>query len=256
MAEDSFRLFSPLTYYVNTLATIDNDVREAVLAKNQQKIGELSEIARQAHNVFICIDSNWHAFLLLIPSRVAVEHLPGFYTDTQLNDPFEVPQELFCWKCELRYEDVNMRTYEISFRMDLMNRIAKAVKKSFFIGQYCVGPKGMQIAAMKAAPHHYNAIINDCVEFSREMCLQLLGRSSNWREIEKTVEENIKQACATGLSIERLSRNSKSSGYSANFLLGGSDVSTFMSIQTSKILIVMFLLIYPFIVALLVKYVF
>ena len=212
MTANTFKIINPLAYHVNTVEKIDAQVRTAFVANDQKTLRELSLENRTNFDTFICVNSYWHAFLLLIPSKEQTSINYGLYSPDELNDVSKVEGLLFVWVCELRYDNMSQRTYLIDFRMAMFDTVEKTIKKSYFIGTFHVGLKGVQISALEAAPHHYNAIINDCVEFSKEMCLRLLAHSTNWLDIQDSVEKNIKEASATGLSIERLSRGNKLSG--------------------------------------------
>lgn len=113
----------------------------------------------------------------------------------------------------------------------------------------------LQFVALRAAPHRYSVLLEDCVEFAKEFCVQTLAYSSNWRELEEQVHSNIQRATATGFSAERLSRNIRSSGWLGNTFLGGIDVSSAMSNRYTLPLLfalVFFLFVYPIVVAVIV----
>ena len=98
---------------------------------------------------------------------------------------------------------------------------------AFFMGKYNgVSANAFQFAVLRAAPHRYNAIINDCVEFSKEFCLCLLSYCTNWRTLEEEINRRIKEVSTTGLSVERLSRRVHSSGKVGYSSLTGVDISS------------------------------
>ena len=69
----------------------------------------------------------------------------------------------------------------------------------YYIGSYQgMAVIALQFAALRAAPHRYDAILSDCVEFSKEFCVVLLSYCSNWKQLEKPVSSCIKEASATG----------------------------------------------------------
>ena len=125
-----------------------------------------------------------------------------------------------------------------------------------------VCPIAFQFAALRSVPHRYNALLSDCVEFSKEFCISALSYCSNWKQLEEQVVSRIKKASATGLSLEKLSRKVRVAGWFGNFSLGGTDVTTLLSGRSGIViaLIVLFLLVYPIfvavVVALVLKYFF
>lgn len=146
-------------------------------------------------------------------------------------------------------EDQRQRMYKIRKDVQLFRDIRKRIKKHFYIGRFKqITLNALQFVALRAAPHRYSVLLEDCVEFAKEFCVQTLAYSSNWREIEEQVHNNIKRATATGFSAERLSRNIRSSGWLGNTFLGGMDVSNVMSSRyrlPAVIALVLFLLLYP-----------
>ena len=66
---------------------------------------------------------------------------------------------------------------------------------------------------------------------------------------------NIAKATASGFSVEKLSRNIRSSGWLGNTFLGGVDVSSWLSNRHGVAMVVclgLFLLIYPVVVTVIV----
>ena len=91
--------------------------------------------------------------------------------------------------------------------------------------------------------------------FAKEFCIQALGYCSNWRDVEEQVHSNINKATATGFSPEKVSRNIRSSGCLGSTFLGGVDVSGLMSSRyqvAGVVVLAVFLLSYPFVVAVIV----
>ena len=84
--------------------------------------------------------------------------------------------------------------------------------------------------------------------------MSALSYCSNWKQLEEQVDSRIKEATATGLSLERLSRKVRLSGWFGNLSLGGTDVTTLLSGRSGIVivLIVLFFLVYPVFVAVIV----
>ena len=84
--------------------------------------------------------------------------------------------------------------------------------------------------------------------------MALLSYCSNWKQLEQQVSSRIKEASATGLSVETLSRKFRTSGWFGNLTLRGADVSSLVSEKRGFGIIVMafLLLVYPIIVAIIV----
>ena len=127
MTASTFKFINPVAYYVNSVEKIDVDVRTAFLSADTKKIRELSQENRCYFDTFIWVNSSWHAFLLMIPSKEQSAIFPGYYSDDQLNDVAKVEELLFVWICELRYDNMELRTYVIDFRMVIFSTIEKAI---------------------------------------------------------------------------------------------------------------------------------
>eukprot|EP00112_Aurelia_sp_Birch-Aquarium-sp1_P002530 Seg128.4 transcript_id=Seg128.4/GoldUCD/mRNA.D3Y31 product="hypothetical protein" protein_id=Seg128.4/GoldUCD/D3Y31 len=256
MTEGALRSFDPLAYWVNDVGNLDREIVEAHKNNDTAKINKIfSEGNPWSFDVFICSDG-FHAFLFIVP--VAIEQ-PAYGPDLMSDDPFKVPDLLLCWRIELQYEQVTLQTYQISKKGVLFKNAKKDIKKSYYIGRYenVKNVKCFDLACLQAAPHHYNAILKDCVEFAKEFCMCLLSYCENARKLEKDVLERIKKVSATGLSIERLSRNSFLSGIFGNISLGGLNMSSFIAGPRVTIAIIfgfIFFLIYPIFIALAVVY--
>lgn len=257
MTEGVFKSFDPLAYKVNNVSSLDKDIVSAFKLKDNKKIEQIiSNGDPTTYDVFICVDKHMHACILLVPadSDPVFDHIQA-----TTDDPFDVPDQLFCWRIDLRYEEISLKTYKISMKLILFKEFKKSVKKTFHIGRYekVRHLKCFDLAILRAAPHHYNAILNDCVEFAKEFCVCLLSYCRNGTSLEPYVHEQIKKATATGLSVEYLSRNFAPSGWLGNLLAGGTDVSSFLSQNPLFILLgVIFVLLYPIFVSLVVLYIF
>ena len=218
MAEKTFRSYDPLAYKVNRIEELDEDVRTAFLNEDKDRIKELTSQGEVDFDVFVCVNHGHHAFVLCIPAG----NNDAMGSDMFSSDPYDVPDLVFCWKFELCYENMQLRTYKICKDFKTFKELKLLVKRPYHIGIFKkVSPKALQFAALRAAPHHYSVLLSDCVEFSKEFCVRLLSFCSNWRELESGVHERIRNASATGLSIERLSRQVKPSGLLGNVSLNG-----------------------------------
>ena len=254
MSEGTLRSYNPLAYYVNNVTELDPEVVTAHRNSDAQKQKELLSRGKSDFDVFICVNKHNHAFVLCAPCG-PVDPLFG---DALSSDPFDIPELQLCWRFELCYEDQQLRTYKIRKEFSLFRDIKGKVTKSYHVGTYkATAVVALQFAAMRAAPHRYSAILSDCVEFSKEFCTALLSYCSNWRQLEEQVASRIKEASATGLSLERLSRDVRVSGWFGNMSLRGADVSSLLTEQRGLVLVVVvfLLLVYPIIIAAIFKYV-
>ena len=88
--------------------------------------------------------------------------------------------------------------------------------------------------------------------------MALLSYCANWRELEEQVTGRIREASATGLSLERISRDVRVSGWLGSLSLRGADVSSLLTEQRARGLVlvvaVFLLLVYPIIIAAIFKY--
>lgn len=257
MVEGSFKTVDPLAYHVNNVEDFDPEIVKACKNKDTLALGQLaSKGDRGKYDIFICAHKQWHGFVLCVPANVNA----GFeeiLTDV-IKTPFDVPGVLLCFTFELCYDNQQLRTYKIAKTFSLFKDIKEKIKRSYFIGHYeGITPSGLQIAAIRSAPHRYAVLLKDCVEFSKEFCIQALRVSTNGREIEKEVNKNIKAASASGFSFEYLSRNVRSSAWFGNFMFGGADVGSAISEAFSRqnstciaCCVVGFILVYPVFVVL------
>ena len=254
--EGTLRSVDPFSYLVNILSDFDEEVIAAYKNKDKRKINQLASRGnRMDMNFFICVNKRWHGFILCVP---AIDH--SLYGERSLYDVvkslFDIPAQLMCWQFELCIEHEEQQRYTIRKKCGFFGDVEKIIQRSFHIGEF----KGMtvytlQFVAMQAAPHRYGVLLEDCVEFAKEFCIQALEYSSNWREIEKSVRGNIVKATASGFSAEKLSRNIRSSGWLGNTFLGGVDVSSWLSNRYGVAMVVclgLFLLVYPVVVTVIV----
>ena len=257
MVETTLKSYDPLAYYVNNIEDLDRSVCHAHITKDTAKISELTSKREHNFDVYICVNSHAHAFVLCAP----VGNPGDPFVDMLTDDITQIPGLTLCWKFELCYENIELKTYKIKKEFQLFKDFERQIKYSYHIGRYKeTSPNALQFAAIRAAPHRYNVLLNDCVEFAKEFCVCMLSYCGNWKAMEEEVTSKIRQASATGLSIERLSRNVRSSGLLGNSLLGGIDFSALRSRLGNRglILLVLFILwllfIYPIVVALVVVY--
>ena len=259
MVEGTFRGVDPLAYYVNNVADLDKKVVVAHKNKDNEEIDKLLSQTKHDFDVFICINKHYHAFVLCVVTGPAEPIFDDIMPNAESN-PFDIPDVNFCYKIELAYEEVDLRMYKIKKKFCMFKDVKDSVSKSYHIGKYkASSPYALQFAILRAAPHRYNVLLNDCVEFAKEFCLQMLAFCDNWREIEEDVNSRIAAASATGLSIETLSRRVQSSGLVGNTFLGGLDTSQLFSGRHSLamvVIVVIVFLVYPFVVSLGVLYIF
>ena len=257
MTEGIFKSYDPLAYKVNDTSALNKDLVSAFKSNDSEKIQEMINCGvPNTVDVFITINKHFHACILIVPAsnNSIFEHIQPVS-----DDPFTVPHNLLCWRIDLRYEEIQLRTYKISIKLDLFKVFKESITKSYFIGRYENVRNNLcfQLAILRAAPHHYNAVLADCVEFAKEFCLCLLSYCSNSSSLEAIVKANIKKATATGLSVEYLSRNFRLSGFLGNFLAGGTDVSSLLSGNPLFVVAaVIFLLIYPVVISLFLLYIY
>ena len=198
MAESTLKSYDPLAYRVNSIEELDNDVRVAYLRKDSTKIAELTKQGQTDLDVFICVSHSPHTFVLCVP----VGNNDPLGSAMFIDDHFDIPEVSLCWKFELCYQNIQLQTYKIHKEFKLFKDINPSVKRPYFIGTFKqVSPKALQFAALRAAPHQYNVLLNDCVEFSKEFCTCLLSYCANWKELEETVRTKIREASATGLRV-------------------------------------------------------
>lgn len=253
MEEGTLKSYDPLAYYVNNISDLDPEVVSAHRNKDTQKQSELLSRSKNDFDVFICVNRHAHAFVLCVPCGPVDQ----VFEDVLSKDPFQVPEIQLCWRYELCFENQQLRMYKIKKEFSLFKTIKEKIDKSYYVGMYKdVSPITLQFAALRSAPHRYSALLSDCVEFSKEFCMAMLSYCSNWKQLEEQVNSRIREASATGLSVERLSRKFRVSGWFGNLSLGGVDVSSLMSGNRGIliILIALFLLVYPIVVALIIKH--
>jgi len=251
MTEGVLKSFDPLTYWVNDVANLDPEIVKAYKSNDLQRINEIiSGGDPVSYDVFICSDG-FHAFLLLVGAN---NDQPFMGPSMMGADAFDIPDLLACWRIELCFEHVELQTYQITMKLVLFKDVKNVVKRAFHIARYekVKHIKCFHLACLQAAPHRYNAILKDCVEFAKEFCVCLLSYCENGLSLETHVLSQLKKVTATGLSFEKLSRNSFLSGIFANVSLGGLNMSSFLSgprFAIAILLLLFFLLIYPIFVA-------
>ena len=251
--EGSLRSVEPLAYYVNTLSDFDVEVVKAHKMKDNARIKQLASTGKVDMDLFICVNKSWHGFILCVPAGTGQDDngLVDF-TDV-LQSPFDIPSQIMCWQFELCIENEQQRMYKIRKECRLFRDVEGRIQRSFYIGRFMgTSLNALQFVAMRAAPHRYSVLLEDCVEFAKEFCIQALAYCSNWRELEEQVHSNITKATASGFSVEKLSRKIRSSAWMGNTLLGGLDVSSFLSSRFGIpviVCLVAFFLVYPIVVS-------
>lgn len=253
--EGTLRSVEPLAYYVNTLSDFDAEVVSAYKKKDSKKIKQLASTGNLMDmDLFICVNKRWHGFILCVPAGEDETGLVDF--SDVVKSPFDIPAQMMCWQYELCIENEEQRWYKIRKECSLFRDVENRIQRSFYISRFKgISLNALQLVAMRAAPHRYSVLLEDCVEFAKEFCIQALAYSSNWREIEERVHGNIAKATASGFSVEKLSRNIRSSGWLGNTFLGGVDVSSWLSNRNGVAMAVclgLFLLIYPVVVTVIV----
>lgn len=237
MAEGTIKSYDPLAYYVNNVSEIDPEVVSAHRNKDKQKESQLLSRGKNDFDIFICVNKHAHAFVLCVPCGP----VDPIFEDVLSKDPFQIPDVQLCWRYELCFEHQDLRMYKIKKEFSLFRDMKGKIDRSYYIGMYKeVSPVALEFAALRSAPHRYNAILSDCVEFSKEFCISMLNYCNNWKQLKEQVESRIEEATATGLSLERLSRKVRLSGWFGNLSLGGTDVTTLLSGRRGIIVIVLF----------------
>lgn len=257
MVETSLKSYDPLAYYVNNIEELDPSICQAYTNNDSAQIAELTSVGVNNFDIYICINSHAHAFVLCSP----VGNPGDPFTDMLSDDIKLIPGLAMCWTFEVCYENIELKMYKITKAFQLFKDIEKRIKYSYYIGRYQkTSPNALQFAAIRAAPHRYNVLLNDCVEFAKEFCICLLSYCSNYKSLEREVTTRIREASATGLSIERLSRNIYTSGLLGNTFLSGINLSAFTGRIGNRgtialiILVLVMLFVYPVVVALIIVY--
>lgn len=250
MAEGTLRSYNPLMYHVNSVSDFDPELVNAYKTKNEEALKKLLDVEKYDYDVFICVNKSYHAFVMLVGVSMEEDKM-GLYPKFSEN-PFDIPEFSFVFQFELRFEMEEQRTYKLAKKMDTFKNMKEKIHRSYYIGRYKhVAVYAFQLAALAAAPTRYSVLLDDCVEFAKEFCIRLLAYCDNWRELEKSVEDNIKQATASGLSVEQLSRRVKSSAYVGNSFLAGFDATSYLGERTGPLIV--FILVYTIFVAIVVS---
>lgn len=254
MAEGTFRSYNPLMYHVNSVSDFDPELVNAYKTKNVEVLKKLLDVEKYDYDVFICVNKSYHAFVMLV--GVSMEEDKVGLNPKFSENPFDVPEFSFVFQFELRFEMEEQRTYKLAKKMETFKNMKDKIHRSYYIGRYeHVAVRAFQLAALRAAPTRYSVLLDDCVGFAKEFCISLLSYCDNWRTLEKTVEENIKKATASGLSVEQLSRRVKSSAYVGNTFLAGLDATTFLGERPGPVIaaVLVFILAYTIFVAVIVS---
>jgi len=254
MAERSFtKNYDPLRHYVNNMSDFDPDIFRASQSKDNERIKEhLAKGLKSDYDVFICVNKGYHAFVLCSAKPQDMDDT--LWPNLISKDPFDIPDVSIVYQFELCYESEELQTYRIRKKFSLFKDMRDKIHKAYFIGNYTnVSIQAFQLAALRASPHRYNVMLEDCVEFSKEFCVQLLAYCNNWKAIESDVNSRIKEATATGLSAEQLSRRVRSSARAMNSLLGGVEWTSYLDNARGSLPLVIFVLLYPLIISLLVS---
>ena len=245
--EGSLRSVDPLAYRVNTLSDFDPDVVSSFKTKDNARIKQLASTGKMDMDLFICVNKGWHGFILCVPAGKEENGLFDF--SDVVKSPFDIPSVTMCWQYELCIENDQQRWYKIRKECQLFKDVEGRIQRHFYIGRFKgTSLNALQFVALRAAPHRYSVLLEDCVEFAKEFCVQALAFCSNWRQLEEQVHSNIAKATASGFSVEKLSRNIRSSGWVGNTFLGGVDVSSLLSNRyrvAALVCLVTFLLLYP-----------
>ncbi|XP_033104744.1 uncharacterized protein LOC117107232 [Anneissia japonica] len=258
MVKGTIRSINPLAYYVNNVSDLDKELVTAYKKQDKDSLQRLLSKSKYVYDVFLCVNKHWHAFILCV--IVGGNEPKNPFLDELMPDadskPFDVPDVNLCYRIELVFDEVQLKTYKIEKKSLAFKNVKHSIHKSYYVGKYKgTSPYGLELAILRAAPHRYQVLLDDCVEFAKEFCIQLLAYCENWREIEEDVENRIKNATGSGFSVEMLSRRVQSSAILGSTFLGGMDVSSFLSgtHSTAVVLaVVVFLLTYPVLVTLLV----
>ena len=245
--EGSLRSVEPLAYHVNILSDFDPDVVSSFKTKDNARIKQLASTGKMDMDLFICVNKSWHGFILCVPAGQEENGLFDF--SDVVKSPFDIPSLIMCWQYELCIENEQQRWYKIRKECRFFKDVEGRIQRHFYIGRFKgTSLNALQFVALRAAPHRYSVLLEDCVEFAKEFCVQALAYCSNWRELEEKVHSNIAKATASGFSVEKLSRNIRSSGWVGNTFLGGVDVSSLLSNRyrvAALVCLVSFLLVYP-----------
>lgn len=194
---------------MNVLSDFDPEVVQAYESRNNARIKQLASTGKMDMDLFICVNKGWHGFILCAPNQED-NGLVDFSDVVQ--SPFDIPSLLICWQYELSMENEELHLYKIRREFKPFRDIEGRIQRYFYIGRFRdSSANALQFAAMRAAPHRYNVLLEDCVEFAIEFCVQALAYCSNWRDLEEEVHSNIAKATARGFSVEELSRNIRGS---------------------------------------------
>ena len=252
MTEGTLKSADPFLYFVNNISDFDIEIVKAFRNNDSDKKKQLLDVEKNDFDVFICINKGYHAFVLCSAVPSVADKLQNLGPEMS-EDPFDIPGVLLVWQFELTFENEESRTYKIKKRFDYFKNVKDRVHRSYYVGRYRgVSVRALQFAALSASPKRYRVMLDDCVEFAKAFCVELLSHCSNWRKLERHVDDQIQKATASGLSAEQLSRRIKSSAVVMNTFLGGMDTTTLFSGQRYGLLLLVFLILYPIVVAVVV----
>ena len=253
MTETVFKASDPITYKANNVCSLDKRI---VQANDTTKFEEIINPGLQiTTDVFISIDGHPNACVLIVPAGNERFN----YIERMSENPINVPDLALYWRIDLYYEEVQLKTYQISIKHDLLKEFKKTIGEVFFIGRYenirhvlC-----FHLAILGASSNHFDARFADCIEFPKEFCVYFLCYCSKARKMEEIVHSNIKKLAAVEDKVEHHSKNFKLFGLLRNLLVGRSDICGFVTGKHVVMMaVVMFILIDPFIASLMVFYIY
>ncbi|ESO89331.1 hypothetical protein LOTGIDRAFT_154431 [Lottia gigantea] len=257
MSERILRSYDPLAYHVNVVSDLDKRLVMAFKERDNNSIdGMLLTASKMDFDVFICVSDGYHAFILLSPhpNRDTYKIVDPLKMRPEMSSkPEDIPELLLVHQMELCYEDVLAKMYRIRWKITTFVNVKNRIKRAYFIGHYFgLSNVAIQLAGLRASPGRYSVLLDDCVEFAKKSCLEMLVYATNRSTIEKEVKHNIRAATISGFTAEQLSREIQSSAYSLNSILGGVDISSYLIQGKMKfcciLIFILFVLIYPFIV--------
>ena len=246
MSEGRVESCDPLEYNANDVCTLNKDLAEAFKANNREQIQNIINVGFPiTADVFIAISKHSHPCILIVP---AGNHSLLKYVQPVSENPFSVPDNLLCWQFDLCLEEMELKKYTLSMKINLFKILKESIEKAFFMGRYenVRSYLYFQLAILQVALYHCNAILADCDEFAKKFCICLVAYCSNSKEMETIVKESIKKVSA---------RNFKTSRFVGNFIAEGTNVSSFLYENRLVASTVIFLMIYPVAISLFVLYI-
>ncbi|XP_033104745.1 uncharacterized protein LOC117107233 [Anneissia japonica] len=246
MVENTIQSIDSSAYRVN-LSHLDENIVIAHNNKERESLRRLLLLSQHDYYVFLCVNDKYaHAFVLCV---TAEENDPNF----ELSN---IPDEKPCWKIHLAFESMHLRRYKIYKEECTYEEVKDTIDRRYYVGKYNgTSEYALDLAAVEVAPHRYNALLNDCMEFAKKFCIKLSDYCNNEHEFKDIVKDRIRNATATGYRVETVSRRVQSSAITGHVLYGGADVSSFLYGTHGPavvLAVVIFLLIYPILVTVLV----